>query len=347
MNTMRNSPWITVITTLTLFITGSCHAMSDNATTFEWGATESAPKHYPMEIIQGTFIYHGEKEHGLYVPSGGTLDAGWGTNISNHVVGPKLKPLPDRLKIIFFSYAEKQFYKGEFDLPYDKILALFRQGVAESKQLEENKGYPTYTDIMVGIAPGGVVAVWVKGRKKIEVFFGQAQKVELDPGRAFALPFDSKKESDTYIREGLEEALTPEELESLKKDGIPFGLWSRYRNRYTWLPTFVEGSMPDYINAIFLNGENNLRWFLDDKKEPSIPLPVPSEMTFFAMAKGEKFLYRLTFDELETMAAFEKLGAQGQKVYLEFEPRAPRTEIKARLYNDKESIELKKTVSKE
>ncbi len=347
MNTMRNSPWKTVITTFTLFITGSCHAMSQNATTFEWAATECAPKHYPMEIIQGTFIYHGEKEQGLYIPSGGTLKAGWGTNISNHVVGPKLKPLPDRLKIIFFSNAENQFYKGEFDLPYDKLLALFRQGVAEGKRLEENKGYPTYTDIMVGIAPGGVVAVWVKGRKKIEVFFGQAQKVELDPGRAFALPFDNKQQADAYIAKQLVNVLTPEELESLKKDGIPFGLWSRYRNRYTWLPTFVEGSMSGYVDAIFVNGENNLRWFLDDKKEPSVPLPVPTRVTFETLLNGKKKIFIVNFDEFETMAAFEKLGAQGQKVYLEFEPRLPKTQTKVRLYNDKESIELKKIVSED
>ena len=51
-------------------------------------------------------------------------------------------------------------------------------------------------------------------------------------------------------------------------------------------------------------------------------------------------------DEFETLAAFEKLGANGKKVYLEFEPRLPREHIKARLYNDKESIELKKFVSK-
>ena len=61
--------------------------------------------------------------------------------------------------------------------------------------------------------------------------------------------------------------------------------------------------------------------------------------------KGKKTLYEITFDEFETMAAFEKLGANGKKVYLEFEPRLPRTQIKARLYNDKESIELKKFVS--
>lgn len=86
--------------------------MSKNDAKFEWGATESAPKHYPMKIIRGTFIYHGEAEEGLYIPSGGTLKKGWGQSISSHSVGERLKPLSDRLMIIFFSYVEEQFYKG-------------------------------------------------------------------------------------------------------------------------------------------------------------------------------------------------------------------------------------------
>ena len=337
---MRNPYWNTAIATLILFLTGSCNAMSKNATKFEWEATESAPKHYPMKIIKGTFIYHGEPEQGLYIPSGGTLKAGWGIPISHHVVGEKLKPLPDRLKITFFSYAEKQFYQGEFDLPYEKILALFREGVAA------NKEEPTYSGMMVGIAPGGAVAVWVEGTKNVEVFFGQAQKIELDPGSAFALPFDNKQESDAYIAKQLVNVLTPEELASLKKDGIPFGLWARYRNRYDWRPTVSVGHNQDNIGVIFLNGENIRRWVLDDKKEPHGPLPVPLEMSFFSVLNAKKILYTVTFDEFETMAAFEKLGANGKKVYLEFEPRFPRTEIKVRLHNDKDSIELKKIVSK-
>ena len=125
--------WATNRLFIFILLLSGCHnAMSKNDTTFEWRATECAPHHYPMEIIQGTFIYHGETEDGLYIPSGGTLSAGWGQPISNHAVGEKYKPLPDRLKIAFFSYTEKQFYQGEFALPYERILALFREGVANA-----------------------------------------------------------------------------------------------------------------------------------------------------------------------------------------------------------------------
>jgi hypothetical protein len=77
-------------------------AINKTPTKFDWYATESAPKLYPMEIIQGTFLYKDQNE-GLYIPSGGTLSKkGWGTKVSHHVVGPDEKPLPDRVKIIFY-----------------------------------------------------------------------------------------------------------------------------------------------------------------------------------------------------------------------------------------------------
>jgi len=322
--------------------------MSKN-TKFEWLATESAPKHYPMKIIQGTFIYHGEVEQGLYVPSGGTLKAGWGKPISAHVVGDKLKPLPDRLKIIFFSNAENLFYKGEFDLPYEKILTLFREAFAS----EEDKHI--LKRIMVGVAPGGAVAVWLTGLKGVttkEVFFGQAEKIELDHSSAFGLPFDNQQESEAYIAKQLVNALTPEELESLKKNGIPLGLWARYRNRYDWRLTLNVGHKPDTADVIFLNGESIRDWIPIDKKEPDIPRAIPKRLVFYADANGEEELYTIDFDEFEIMEAFEKLAANGQKVYLELEPRIPRANIKVRLYNDNgddkdnESIELKKFVSK-
>jgi hypothetical protein len=47
------------------------------------------------------------------------------------------------------------------------------------------------------------------------------------------------------------------------------------------------------------------------------------------------------------MSAFEKLGAHGEKVHIEFDPQIPRQNMKIRVYNDKESIDLKKIKVKE
>ncbi len=317
-----------------LLVTGCNNAMSNNVTKFEWDATESAPEHYPMEIINGTFIYKGESERGLYIPSGGTLVDGWGDSVSSHVTGDKYKPLPDRLSITFFSYAEKQFYHGEFKLPYDKILALFKEGVAE------NQAMPTYSSIMAGIAPGGAVSVWVIGTGGyLEVFFGQAEKIDLDPSVAFDLPFEDKADEDEYMQEGLIEVLKPEEIEHLKTNGIPFGLWARYRHQYEWEPVLTEGFSLTYIDFEFLNGERN-------DNDGMLLRPVPKEVAFKTVINDKRRIFFVMFDEFEIMDAFEKLGANNQKVYIEFEPRLPRETTRVRIYNDKESVTLKKYKSK-
>ena len=330
----------TGLTSLCIFVTGCNGApMTKNPTKFDWYATESGPKLYPMEIIQGTFFYQGQNE-GLYIPSGGTLSAGWGTKVSHHVVGADEKPLPDRVKIVFFSYTEKQFYKGEFALPYEKILAAFREHPIDPVT-------PYFSSIQIGIAPGGVVAVWLDGREIKEVFFGQAEKVAISPSNAFNLPFKSVEQSDAYVQEQLEYILTTEQLAALKKNGIPFGTWARYRNLYKWAPTYKDGLVPTKAATTI--------WFLNGEKVPNVPTqfseemantprPLPRGWTFTAPTiSGKKYVFDVKFEEFELMEAFEKLGAKGERVNIEIEPREPKSASNVRVYNDKESVVLKHT----
>ncbi|UUA75098.1 DUF2931 family protein [Cellvibrio sp. QJXJ] len=326
------------LTGLFIFLTGCGSAMSKNPTTFDWLATESAPSHYPMKIIQGDLFYHGQGGS-RYIPSGGTLRAGWGSSISTHIGGDELYPLPDRLSIVFFSLTENQFYQGEFDLPYEKILALFREGIIADKKS------PYYRKVMVGVAPGGVVSVWLTGNRTKEVFFGQAEKIDLSYGRATGLPFDGKHDEDSFIKGILEDVLKPEELESLKKDGVPFGLWARYRTLYTW-NLKSGGAVPfkhEIIGMKYLNGESGRTDYPFTEELVKTPRPLPRWISVTPKFTNRNTNYRLHFNEFELMNAFEKLGANGEEVTIECDARMPREDARLRVYNDKESIELKKT----
>jgi len=325
------------------FLTGCSNVMAKK-TTFDWGAAESGPKGYPMEVISGTFLFKGEKR-GLYVPNGATLHGGWGKPRSSH--GHIDYGLPDRLKITFFSYVEKQFYQGEFELPYDTMVKYFQAGVEAFKSDEDM--VPTYSKIVAGVAPGGVVAVWVTGRQRVEVFFGKAKKIELDPSKAFDLPFDSEEESNAYIEKQLPNSLTPDELDSLNKKGIPFGLWSRYRNRYLWAPVDAEGYSLKDPNTTFVNGEFFRRFKFYELKDEQRLLPAPVSLLF--RAKGK--VYEVYFEEYETMEAFEKLYSNEKLIgdekfiRMEFDFKVPQSDSRVRLYNSEESIELKKVVFKD
>src|SRR5690625_7054665 len=60
-----------------------CETVMGSNEKFDWKATESAPHNYPIEIISGTFFYHGDSNSaGLYVPSGALIhEKGWGEKI--------------------------------------------------------------------------------------------------------------------------------------------------------------------------------------------------------------------------------------------------------------------------
>ena len=80
--------------------------------------------------------------------------------------------------------------------------------------------------------------------------------------------------------------------------------------------------------------------------------PLPLHLEFSAQAtKDDDPFYIIDFDPVELMEAFEKLGAHGEKVFIEFDAQVPVTNMRIRIYNDtkpkdektpKEFIELKK-----
>ncbi len=327
------------ITTLCLLLTGCADAMTKNKTEFEWVATESATDLYPMKIVQGSFYYQ-NSNNGVSIPSGGAYVGEWGDFISTHVGGDDIRPLPDRMDILFYSLAEKQFYKGQFDLPYETILALFREGVAADKKR------PWYRRIMVGTAPGGVVAVWVTGSRTKEVFFGKAEKYDLSYGRAIGIKFDSPQEESEWVDDLIRDMLKPEQLAAIKRDGIPFNKWERYRKLYKWTLTSAGplGAAVKHrdIGCTFLNGENQPVAFPFSKEFSDAQKPLPRRISLSVIKNNLSYPYVVNFDEFEIMDTFEKLGAQGELVHIEVTPHVVREATTLRAYNSKESIELKK-----
>jgi len=323
-----------------LLLTGCTTTMSNNDTEFDWKATESGPENYPMQIIDGTFRYHGDPDNGLYVPSGAALYEGWGIMRSSHNVGPDLKPLPDKLDITYFSFAENKFYQGSFDLPYEKILSLFREGV------EHNKEDPTYQRIMVGVAPGGAVAVWLLGNGIKEVFFGQALEADIDWEKAIEIDLEDREE---FVKEEIVDTVGPEVLADIQKNGIPFHQWALYRTQYNWLPTFAVSHTPKEFGMAFYNGESGNFDFPVDQTFISSTHPVPKNIDFsYAInGQGKKYLYIIHFDEREILDAFDRLGGNQEPLQLEFDPKIPKNSTQIRLRNDKEVITLKKFIVEE
>ena len=306
---------------------------------FDWLASEGAPELYPMEIIVGHF--YNPAGGSLYIPNKATLHHGWGKGWSNHIVGADLKPLPNRLSVYFFSYMENKFYSGEFDLPYEKILSLFKTGYYSPRKKEK----VTYHKIVAGVAPGGHVSVWLVGiHKTTEVFSGQAKE---EPGNWASINRNPDISREEYIRLVIEETLSTEEIQSIKKNGIPIGLWERYRTRYHWQPLLTGMALRDgLIDEIeYYNGEKDYLYYPLDKKTAAQTRAVPSHL-YLVWERGERpdRVIKIKFNEAEIFAAFKKLGANNAalKLELKMEKTDTANRLTIWLHNEKDNVQLKK-----
>jgi hypothetical protein len=307
----------------------------------DWLASESAPNYYPMKIISGYF--HDPEGGSLYVPNKKLIYEGWGIGVSTHVVGPDLKALPNRLGITFFSYTEDQFYHGDFQLPYERILELFNSPYYSHK----NEQVITYDEIVAGVAPGGLVTVWVvSADRTLEIFSGQAEKTKLD----WSVITSEEIPRQQYINRSVEHSrreLSPEAKEAMAKNPVPLDRWKNYRKRYNWQLQFTGQEPPKMVDYIkYFNGERDLLLYPHAEEYLSQPHAVPKAMTMvWDWPKGRPRLMEFKFNEKEIMETFQELEKDNMPLYLEF--RMQESEkgqlFSVLLKNEKREFYLKRT----
>ena len=148
----------------------SCTGQQNTMKKFEWRPTANAPKYYPSEIISGNFYM--DDDSSIYIPKGHTLMTGWGKTGAAHAVGEDFKGVPYKFDIKWVSYLEEKFYGGTFELPKEKITQLFEEGFINSLNKED-----TYSKIVLGLAPGGFISVWLRGGSAKEIITYQASEI--------------------------------------------------------------------------------------------------------------------------------------------------------------------------
>lgn len=226
---------------------------------FEWEAGWNAPELYPAEVISGRFENaDGDGESLIQDSNGG----GWG-EMSTYSAGGK-KTLPDTLRVHWYSFTEDKFYRGVFGLDKALITKLFREGFNRFR----GKDHVTYSYIIAGFAPGGVVSVWIAGEgKQVEVGVFKAQEAEYMtadeflPGHRLLSSTPKEQWNDIIQRY---RTLSLEDFgatDNLASHGTPFGLWdSTYRERFNSRIALVyedkEGDcITDEILIEYVNGE--------------------------------------------------------------------------------------------
>ena len=292
-----------------------------------------APKLYPVEVYRGDFY---TKDDWLPIPNGGIVEAGWGDNGMNM---SRASIIPTGFKITYFSYLENKFYTGDFKLPDDRIHYLFKEGFIDYM----TKKYETYDAMIVGMAPSGVLVVWMQGYdKQVEIGRFQATETTMDwVTFAGANAFDKPE----YIASIL--GSRPNATSNFEKNGLMLGLWDTYRIKYNWRPKFEfpEGCVAETIRLKMCNGEYEILW--GDTLVKNIfekrALTYKAH-TLWEDESGQKYGAHIDFDESEIFEAYRLIyrNDKEQNAELVIKYNDTRTSLEFYLRSKSEEIEIEK-----
>ena len=291
-----------------------------NEPEYEWGISVNAPIGYPIHVYAG-------RVGPEYIMSDlwcSTEEPDWGSAYVNEGNDPK--ELPKDIDIVWFSFIENCFYNLQASLDYEKIEKLFKEGFEQRIRYGELR-HTTYNGLVVGLAPGGTVVVWVgKGYSPItEVGRFQASRTYLtetsDMDSHERLIFDKE------YRKSLATApnIVPLEVQKANEGKpIPYNLWDRYaETQYRWYPTFEipDGKMGDVFFQ-YWNGEANTIFYTDLEptteretilkpkvcQEPIGKLPLYKEISInYKAFDGIKYAATITFDWEQSAETYRKV----------------------------------------
>jgi hypothetical protein len=307
---------------------------------YEWLPTESSFENFPMRIVAGDFIFNDGTS--IYIPSSKIIYNGWGVIGSTHIVGDKLKPLPAKIKISWFSFAEDKFYSGAFTLPYDKITILFKKGF----QSPINKKWTTYERIIVGMAPAGEMSIWLMGDGEVLLVSSfKAQETIIDWKYVTENTEFTRK---TYITRVLNSSLSKDQISELSSHGVPYELLDAYRKQYSWKPEVI-GSKPTHLWLKTYNGECEFIDFVQSDVNHRTLRSVPKHIDIEWLDRfGKIYRGNITFDEKEVLQAYKKISAkqEGHEMKLQIEINEKTSDINLSLKDSKYILRLSKSVVK-
>lgn len=317
---------------------------------YKWGVAVNVPIGYPIRFYAAR-VGSTPIVRELYSI---TEEPDWGCAAGYESCS--MEELPQNVDMVWLSYKEDCFYRLKTAIDYEKIAKLFREGFDERVPNGEVR-HKTYDTIVVGIAPGGVVVLWVGyGYLPLtEIGRYQAEKIELREPEGLdnhqRLIFDKE-----YAKRLLtNNTIIPEDFrEANKNKPIPFGLWDSYRdNQYQWYPTFEipNGKIGD-VDYQYWNGEADTFFFtdfiaLEGQKDVFAPkelyhdirkLPLYKEISFTYKAEdGIKYGVGLQFDWEDILATYKKVFGEHPeevKAHLDIRLNAANTETSIRLVGD-------------
>jgi len=217
---------------------------------FEWSPEVSADVAYPMRVIFGSFAL--SDGNSVWIPGGEILRGEWWSSSSVYAVGEERKKVPERMTIRWFSYAENKFYLGVFELPQKKLYDIFKRDYGTFFYPDGEEYKKAYNTLTVGIAPKGMITLWIGGSAgNIEIGSYQGHEVLDEDWNDFSKNPDRKSVMKSYYDDFL--PFVQKEINDNKVSNTYF------KNRLKRYNYAIGTNNPDFkiydFDILFLNGE--------------------------------------------------------------------------------------------
>jgi hypothetical protein len=276
---------------------------------FGWYLSVTAPKEYPVEVDEG---YLATKEKLITaIFKIGVQGMGWRTDEQGNSGGGST--IPSKLSLTWVSYAEKKFWTIDTNIDSAKMLSLFRQGFMFTDRLHVTKKV-TYKGITIGLAPGGVVVLWLVGDfQRTEVGRYQAKETFVKANVFIGSQGKEYATQQEFYDEWYRICVPQQSKEQIARHGIPFGLWDAYRVHYNYKfrIQFYKEDKEDDRYITYLNGEETV--MKGNDLNSFISRPLPWRVSFYFTEKWAE----TEFDEIEIMTAFKELIKQDKNAEIE------------------------------
>ena len=234
------------------------------------------------------------------------------TTTTGAVLNDEYHPVPDSLYVRWFSLPEDKFYEGRFKMPTQVIKEHFDEMWltygASDMEIKADK-YDRFTNLIVGITPGGGVMVWQKSSdQQIEIGHYQAHEIEMDWNKFAGINnFGDGSTRQQFIASQKNRITLP----------IPFGKAEKYREKYLW-KCGVEVS-PDLKNISLqlhmFNGEFDSSYseYKDGTNEYK-ERALPKRVNFIFQDRNRKiYNFEVSFDEKDIYKAFHTVFIDKKK----------------------------------
>jgi hypothetical protein len=308
----RSSRLALFVSELFVVLTMGLSASCASPVLYEWLPSKSVPQGYTVEVFRGGFYDKDKMIAPLSV--GGITYGPWGISNSIAFVGSDRKPIPSRIALRWLAYAEKKSYQLDVELPQVAIAALFKQGKSAVDPFSKHPA--PYDTIMVGIAPGGVVIVWV-GRfsqdRQIEVARYQGTETTITPEQYHHASQNADNLTQQQFYDQLYGYLEKDVIADIEKNGIPYGRWDQYRRKHQWNIKVIHAGNQKTVSLPLhmINGEKET---LDAGKSPvdtATLRAMPAVIHNLIWQDGEKaWQAKLWLNEQEVQAAYSEIFEQ-------------------------------------